>query len=236
MDLQVDYGRTMRHLLVALLSCYVCCVSVWTAEFRIAQNGGTVTVAAAAYQATISPTGDLALVVAGISGPTAAFPRDLGTVEVNVRGSLVAVRAGKARAEWTFSESGLQLVTEGFPFEWMVGDQVTLVFGPEQKNQVWTKDVCVEHSQGVALKDTVAMTWTKGFHIMGQRGVPSAYCTGEVANGGRFECSVELGKPVAGVALLGAISIGTVGDDLAPLRAGGNEVGEIAHFLSLIHI
>jgi cephalosporin-C deacetylase-like acetyl esterase len=220
----------MRHLILALMSCCLSCVSVWAAELRITQTAGVVSVSAAAYAATISPSGDLALTMSGVKGPTAAFPRDLGAVEVNVRGNLVAVRAGKARSEWTFSESGLQLVSEGFPFEWAVGDQVTLVFGREQKNQVWTKDVCVEHSQGLALRDTVAMTWSKGFHIMGQRGVPSAYCTGEVANGARFEFSAELGKPVAGVTLLGAISIGAVGDDLAPLRAGGNEVGEITHF------
>ena len=188
------------------------------------------TITGSNYQAVIAANGDLALTIAGIPAPNAAFPRDCGPVTVKVNGNFVTVRAGKARSEWNFSDSGVALVTEGFPFEWTMGDQVTLVFGREQKNQAWTKEVCVEHSQGVALKDQVAMTWSKGVHVMGQRGVPSAYCTGEVANGARYETAIELGKPVAGVTLLGTIDISAVGDDLAPLRSGGNEVGEITHF------
>ena len=118
------------------LMVLLCLVTCGRAEIALQQAADrSVTVTTAVYGAKIDANGNLSeLTVKGSEAFTHQFG-DPGkppaeAPSINVIGTMVAIRSGAMRVEWTFGEDSLALLTEGYNFECTLDATVKSIVAP----------------------------------------------------------------------------------------------------------
>src|SRR5262249_32119331 len=137
---------------------------------------------------------------------------------INVINKTVAVRSDKARAEFTFQEERIKVVTEGYFFEFQLDEAFKAVIVPGGKGGPFTPQTGYERSRALVLKNNRTVAYAIPMHVHMKRLFPSGYVDGSVKDYARVEFELQLGAPVEAVQLLSQVSIAPVGNDLSKLK------------------
>ena len=204
------------------------------AEVKLEQAADrTVTVRTPVYLATVDAQGNFALRVKDAPALEQKFVPDAEAVlSIQVTNQMVAVRAGKARVEYTFSEDAIAVVTEGFGFGFAPAVSVKAVLVPGGKGGPFGVTYYA-NSSGLVLENGLCVTYAFPFHVGPKadlRLIPSAYCNGSKKGGDLLELTLKLGQPAEAAQMLSGVSLEAAGINRAPLLLDGNQGGYIPHF------
>ncbi len=170
---------------------------VWTtlarlqAEVSVTKTpDGGVEVKTPVYEVSIGKDGSLGtLSVKGAPALAHRFvdqPGDkpFANTVVNVTGSLVAVRSGTARAEWSFAEDEVKLVCEGYNFAGQVDPSVRMTMVTGGKNLPYdAKQYGGGGVMGLVLANDLTAAFSIPMHIQRQRLLPNGYTNGGLKPG-----------------------------------------------------
>ena len=187
----------------------------------------SVTVTGLTYVLRIEPRGTIAeLSVKGIPSLQGGFSAPAGQVpSINVLGSIVAVRAGTARVEYTCGPAVLKIEQEGYGLVYRWADAAKVAVRPDGKGgpigAEWRPN-----STGIILENGLTLVSSLELHIGPQadnRVVPTAYCSGQKKEGDLLQFNIRLGDPAEATQFLSGIVIAGVGVAPDHLRSDGNQ-------------
>jgi len=187
----------------------------------------SVTVTGSTYVLRIEPRGTIAeLSVKGTPSLQGGFSAPVGQApSINLLGSIVAVRAGTARVEYTCEPAVLKIEQEGYGLVYRWADAARVAVRPDGKGgpigAEWRPN-----STGIILENGLTLVSSLELHIgpkADNRIVPSAYCSGQKKEGDLLQFSLRLGDPAEATQFLSAIEIAGTGVVPEHLRSDGNQ-------------
>ena len=234
----------MRIFPLFVSSALILVTHLASAQTKVEQAADkSVSVVTPVYSARIDAAGNLAeLSVKGApfatqnfaTNPSAKVPTPFENVSINLTGQMVAVRSGEARTEWTFGEDTVDVLTEGFPFEFKLDPSLKLAI---------VKDAGASSLAGftggrvigVVLGNDLSVMASGdgkpyGFHIQPPRMFPSLYTNGFGKVGQNTHFTLKLGAPADASQFLGEVQRVPVGDSMDALNTGGNQGKGVVHF------
>jgi len=238
MNLKITTWFTIATL-VALPTLTLAEVSIRQAADR------SVMVSTGVYSSQIDAKGNLAeLSVKGVPFGTQGFlkpadasskvPVPFGTVGINLTGHMVAVRSGEARTEWTFGEDTIDVLTEGFSFEFRLDPSVKMAIVKDTGGSP-IAGFSGGRVIGVVLGNDLSVMASAngkpyGFHIHPPRMFPNLYNNGFGKVGQNTHFTLSLGAPADISQFIGEVQSVPVGDSMDQLNVGGNQGKGVVHF------
>jgi cephalosporin-C deacetylase len=201
----------------------------FTADVQITQaDDRSVNVKTPVYTAQIDAKGNLTEV--NVKGAN-AFSHQFGnpgklpqeTPSINITANLVAIRSEAMRVEWTFGEDTIKFLTEGYNFEGTIDKTVKAIVAPGGGGGAIGK--YNGGSTAIILANDLTVASKTPMHIHERRYIPAAYTSGGVKPGTLIENTLTLGAPADAAQTISSITIKSIGTDIKPLLADGNQSG-----------